>query len=140
MQSILRNGHRTLVFICRNVDVAQTERALFSRQGADGPAITGNSCSCRMMDVRTRFGRNMRRLRKAKGMSQERFALEFDIDRSYVSGIERGKRNPTIPWRSDLPTRWRCRSPICSVIPQTEPRTSKAAYGLRAADVASYPA
>jgi transcriptional regulator with XRE-family HTH domain len=48
------------------------------------------------MDVRIRFGRNMRRLRKAQGMSQEGFALKFDIDRTYVSGIERGKRNPTI--------------------------------------------
>ena len=48
------------------------------------------------MDVRTRLGNNLRRLRKAKGLGQEKFALEFGIDRTYVSGIERGKRNPTI--------------------------------------------
>lgn len=29
-------------------------------------------------------------------MGQEKFALEFGIDRTYVSGIERGARNPTI--------------------------------------------
>ena len=48
------------------------------------------------MDVRTRLGNNLRGLRKAKGLGQEKFALEFGIDRTYVSGIERGVRNPTI--------------------------------------------
>jgi transcriptional regulator with XRE-family HTH domain len=48
------------------------------------------------MDVRQRLGANLRRLRRAKGMGQEKFALEFGIDRTYVSGIERGTRNPTI--------------------------------------------
>jgi transcriptional regulator with XRE-family HTH domain len=48
------------------------------------------------MDVRQRLGANLRRLRHSKGMGQEKFALEFGIDRTYVSGIERGTRNPTI--------------------------------------------
>ncbi|WP_085811416.1 helix-turn-helix domain-containing protein [Sphingomonas sp. TZW2008] len=48
------------------------------------------------MDVRQRLGMNVRRLRKAKGLAQEKFALEFGMDRTYVSGIERGTRNPTI--------------------------------------------
>ena len=48
------------------------------------------------MDPRNRLGQNLRALRKARGLSQERFALEHDIDRTYVSGIERGKRNPTV--------------------------------------------
>jgi transcriptional regulator with XRE-family HTH domain len=48
------------------------------------------------MDVRERLGRNVRRLRRVKGLGQEKFALEFGIDRTYVSGIERGTRNPTI--------------------------------------------
>ncbi|WP_076073062.1 helix-turn-helix domain-containing protein [Sphingomonas montana] len=48
------------------------------------------------MDVRTRLGRNVRRLREAKGWSQEAFAHEADIHRTYVSDIERGSRNPTI--------------------------------------------
>jgi transcriptional regulator with XRE-family HTH domain len=48
------------------------------------------------MDVRARLGANMRRLRLAQGLSQEKFALEHHIDRTYVSGIERGVRNPTI--------------------------------------------
>jgi transcriptional regulator with XRE-family HTH domain len=48
------------------------------------------------VDVRTRLGRNVRRLREAKGWSQEAFAHEADIHRTYVSDIERGARNPTI--------------------------------------------
>lgn len=48
------------------------------------------------MDIRKQFGANIRKHRKATGLSQEQFALKHDIDRTYVSGIERGKRNPTI--------------------------------------------
>jgi transcriptional regulator with XRE-family HTH domain len=48
------------------------------------------------VDVRARLGRNLRRLREAKGWSQEAFADEAGIHRTYVSDIERGVRNPTI--------------------------------------------
>jgi transcriptional regulator with XRE-family HTH domain len=47
------------------------------------------------LDVRTRLGRNLRCLREAKGWSQEAFAHEAGIHRTYVSDIERGARNPT---------------------------------------------
>lgn len=40
--------------------------------------------------------RNMRRLREQKGWSQEQYAFEAGIHRTYVSDIERGARNPTI--------------------------------------------
>lgn len=40
-----------------------------------------------------RFGRRVRELREAKGLSQEAFAEECGLDRTYISGIERGKRN-----------------------------------------------
>ena len=48
------------------------------------------------MDVRERLGQNLRRLRLAKGWSQEAYADEAGIHRTYVSDIERGARNPTI--------------------------------------------
>ena len=48
------------------------------------------------MDIRTRLGKNLRRLRNAKEWSQEAFAFEAKIHRTYVSDIERGARNPTI--------------------------------------------
>lgn len=48
------------------------------------------------MDIRLRLGRNIRKLRKEKGWSQEAYADEVGIHRTYVSDIERGARNPTI--------------------------------------------
>ncbi|MCU0448020.1 MAG: helix-turn-helix domain-containing protein [Microscillaceae bacterium] len=39
------------------------------------------------------LGNQIRELRKTKGLSQERLALEADVDRSYIGGIERGERN-----------------------------------------------
>lgn len=48
------------------------------------------------MDIRTRLGRNIRALRTEKGWSQEHYAFEAGIHRTYVSDIERGARNPTI--------------------------------------------
>ncbi len=48
------------------------------------------------MDVRARVGRNMKRLREAKGWSQEELADQAGIHRTYVSGVERGVRNPTV--------------------------------------------
>lgn len=48
------------------------------------------------MDIRGRLGANVKRLREAKGLSQEELAFQADMHRTYVSGIERGKRNPTV--------------------------------------------
>ena len=39
------------------------------------------------------LGEHIRDARKAKGLSQEQLALQAEIDRSYVGGIERGERN-----------------------------------------------
>lgn len=47
------------------------------------------------MDIRKQIGRNVRRFRLARRMSQEALALESDIDRTYMSGIERGVANPS---------------------------------------------
>ncbi len=44
-------------------------------------------------DPRVQFGNQIRTLRKKKGWSQERLALEADMDRSYVGGVEQGRRN-----------------------------------------------
>lgn len=42
------------------------------------------------------IGMRVRELRKAQGLSQEKFALKAEIDRTYLAGIEQGKRNPSI--------------------------------------------
>ena len=41
-------------------------------------------------------GKNVRALRIAKGLTQEQLAFEADLDLTYVGGIERGKRNPSL--------------------------------------------
>lgn len=48
------------------------------------------------MDIRVVVGQNLRRLRLLKGLSQEGLAFEAEIDRTYVSGLERGLENPTV--------------------------------------------
>jgi len=47
-------------------------------------------------DILIRFGRRVRELRKAKDLSQEDFAAECGLDRTYISGIERGRRNVSL--------------------------------------------
>lgn len=44
-------------------------------------------------DPRKLFGRRLASLRKERGWSQERLALESGIARSYLGGVERGMRN-----------------------------------------------
>jgi transcriptional regulator with XRE-family HTH domain len=48
------------------------------------------------MDIRRRVGRNVRKYRAELGFSQEDLALECGLHRTYVSGVERGIRNPTV--------------------------------------------
>lgn len=48
------------------------------------------------MDVRRRLGLNLKRFREEQGFSQEAFADHCGLHRTYISGIERGIRNPTI--------------------------------------------
>ena len=48
------------------------------------------------MDGRTRVAWNLRRIRVERGTSQEALAVDADVDRTYVSGIERGSFNPTV--------------------------------------------
>ncbi len=45
------------------------------------------------LDPRVRFGLKLIELRKIKGWSQERLALESGVARSYLGGVERGQRN-----------------------------------------------
>lgn len=56
------------------------------------------------MDVSTLVGNNLRRLRRAAGLTQEELAHRASIDRTYLSDIERGIRNPTILMLLDLAT------------------------------------
>jgi transcriptional regulator with XRE-family HTH domain len=47
--------------------------------------------------IAVRFGARLRELRKHRGWTQVRAAEEFGIDRSYISDMERGKKNVCLP-------------------------------------------
>ena len=49
-----------------------------------------------------KLGKNLTRIRKEKGISQEKLSHLLRIDRSFVSNIENGKTNPTLATISKL--------------------------------------
>jgi transcriptional regulator with XRE-family HTH domain len=49
-----------------------------------------------MRDWRVIFGRNVRKYRQQRKLTQEQLAFESEIDLTYMGGIERGKRNPSL--------------------------------------------
>ena len=48
------------------------------------------------MDVLGRFGQRVRALRSERGWSQEDFAAECEVHRTYMGGVERGERNVSL--------------------------------------------
>ena len=48
------------------------------------------------MDMRKLVGRNLARLRREQGLTQEELEARSGFSQQYLSGIERGKRNPTV--------------------------------------------
>jgi len=45
------------------------------------------------MDIKDRVGRRLKTLRKEKGITQEKLSFESDVDKTYISEVENGKRN-----------------------------------------------
>jgi transcriptional regulator with XRE-family HTH domain len=48
------------------------------------------------MDMRRLVGRNAKKIRLAKGLTQEEFAERSGFSQQYISDLERGLRNPTV--------------------------------------------
>jgi len=49
-----------------------------------------------MTERSTKLGKNLKRIRTAKKLSQGAIARKLGVHRAYISGIENGKRNPTL--------------------------------------------
>ena len=48
------------------------------------------------MDIKEKIGLRIRQLRKEQNLSQEAFADVCELDRTYISSIEKGRRNVSI--------------------------------------------
>lgn len=48
------------------------------------------------MDMRKLVGRNVKRIRQEKGLTQEQLAEVSGFSQQYISGLEQGRRNPTV--------------------------------------------
>lgn len=46
--------------------------------------------------LQNNFGKRVREVRTKEGLSQEKLGFESGLDRTYISGIERGERNPSL--------------------------------------------
>ena len=60
------------------------------------------------MDVRQLVAINLRRLRVAKGLSQDELALRAGVERAYVGHLDRGTKNPTITTLDKLASALEC--------------------------------
>lgn len=49
-----------------------------------------------MKDIKILYGEKLRTLRKAKGLSQEELGFKSSLHRTYISEVERGRRNISI--------------------------------------------
>ena len=48
------------------------------------------------MDMRKLVGRNVKRIRQEKALTQEQLAERSGFSQQYISGLEQGRRNPTV--------------------------------------------
>jgi transcriptional regulator with XRE-family HTH domain len=56
------------------------------------------------MDMRRLVGQNVKRIRQKKGLTQEKFAEISGFSQQYLSGLENGRRNPTVVTLYELAT------------------------------------
>ena len=82
------------------------------------------------MDMRKLVGRNFGRFRRAKGFTQESFAEASGFTQQYISGLERGRRNPTIVTLFELASALGI-SHVELVMPDGEDRGERAKSGKR---------
>ena len=60
------------------------------------PTILSSILLRLMKTIQKQFGERVRKLRLARNMSQEELAFKAHVHRTYLGGIERGERNPSL--------------------------------------------
>ena len=71
-----------------------------------------------MKDWRAMVGANVRRFRVAAGLTQEHVAFAAEIDLTYLGGIERGKRNPSLLVMARIADALAV--PLCELVAETD--------------------
>ena len=80
--------------------------------------------------MRKLVGRNFGRLRKQKGFTQEKFAESSGFTQQYISGLETGRRNPTVVTLFELASTLGI-SHVDLVVPDDEARSERTKSGKR---------
>lgn len=73
-------------------------------------------------ELQRTFGQNLRAYREARGLTQEALADELGHDKSYIGGMERGERNPSLRVVERLAAAIDV-EPLTLLTPSDEPRT-----------------
>jgi transcriptional regulator with XRE-family HTH domain len=82
------------------------------------------------MDMRKLVGRNFGRFRRARGFTQESFAEASGFTQQYISGLETGRRNPTVVTLFELASALGV-SHVDLVVPDDEVRSERTKSGKR---------
>ena len=82
------------------------------------------------MDMRKLVGRNFARFRRAKSFTQESFAEASGFTQQYISGLETGRRNPTVVTLFELASTLGV-SHVDLVVPDDEARSARTNSGKR---------
>ena len=61
-----------------------------------GGSIVGTALNLKIMNIKEKFGLKVRALRDEKGFSIEKLANISNVDRNYISDIEKGERNVSL--------------------------------------------
>jgi transcriptional regulator with XRE-family HTH domain len=77
------------------------------------------------MDMRRLVGRNVRKFRLERGLTQEEFSVLCGLGQNYLSDLERGKRNPTVVTLWELSQALKV-SPVDLITPDDEALTPRA--------------
>ncbi|MGJ1404483.1 helix-turn-helix domain-containing protein [Sphingobacterium siyangense] len=48
------------------------------------------------MDIKEKIGKHLKKLRTNKGLTQEKLSYESEVDKTYISEVENGKRNISV--------------------------------------------